>query len=423
MAKSRKKKLVVLWLVFLTLVFVANLVFVTMKTGFKKPEEQECFDKIPKMEITLAETTLEELNSGSKEVKYSGNNVKISTCGEIEEYNGVEIKGRGNSTWGQPKNPYQIKFSEKEDLFGMGKARKWVLLANYLDDSNLRTDVAFYFERLLGEKYALNGEFIKLSINDEELGLYYLTPKVEIGKSRVDLRDPMGILVELDNLRPEDEYFSVDGNNLQFKDIVADDNIEAAEKDFADSLKKIAKAVKKKDLNGLSKLVDIESMVRYYLLSEFTINPDAYSSSFFMYKDGPDDVIHFGPGWDFDYGLGNKKWIWALKDDYYSPFEMSIIQHNSPALSKNIIWLVDSSEFFELVGEMYREKLMGRKEEVLSYLDDQADYIWEVAIDDAVMWEQNFVEEYDYLREWLSNRFDFFDEYFGGMGELDKHML
>ena len=64
-----------------------------------------------------------------------------------------------------------------------------------------------------------------------------------------------------------------------------------------------------------------------------------------------------------------------------------------------------------------------RKEEVLSYLDKQAGRIWELAKDDAALWEQNFVEEYDYLREWLSNRFDYFDEFYGGMSELDKHML
>ena len=422
MAKNHKKRFVILWLGFLTLVFVANLT-VVVAMGVKNQIGNACLDTIPKMEITLAETTLADMIGGDKNTKYPGNTIQVSMCGETREFRDVEIKGRGNSTWGEPKSPYQIKFSEKNDLFGMGKAKKWVLLANFYDDSNLRTDVAFYFERLLGEKYALSGEFVELIIDGETQGLYYLTPKVEIGKTRVDLRDPLGVLMELDNLHTEDEHFMVGENYLQVKDLVAKDNERAAIADFTKSLEKMEAAVREKNLKKLSMVVDVESMVRYYLLSEFTSNPDAYISSFFMYKDGPSDVIHFGPGWDFDFGLGNKKWIWATWDDFYSPYEMSIIRHYSPDLEERVIWLVDSPEFFELVGEMYQEKLMGRKEEVLSYLDKQAGRIWELAKDDAALWEQNFVEEYDYLREWLSNRFDYFDEFYGWMSELDKHML
>ena len=422
MAKSLKKSRVVLVLVFLSLFFVVNaaVVVVLMPT---QSEKFFCTDTVPKIEIDLSEITLEELNTGSKEDKYPDNMAKISTCSGVLSTESVEIKGRGNSTWGQPKNPYQIKFDSKIDLFGMGKAKKWVLLANYFDDSNLRTDVAFYLESLLGEQYALQGEFVELSIDGEDLGLYYLTPKVEIEKSRVDLKDPMGILVELDNLHKNEDHFLVDTNYFQVKDLVADDNEEAAVADFKRSLKMVMKAARQKNLKELGKFVDLESLVRYYLLSEFTVNPDAYTSSFFMYKDGPEDKIHFGPGWDFDFGLGNRKWVWAKNEDFYSPYQMGILDLYNPELYDNVIWLVDNEEFHEMVSVMYREKLLGRKDEVLSYLEKQASYIWGAASQDAAKWECNFTDEYHTLYEWLSGRFDYFDEVYGGLGELDKHML
>ena len=47
----------------------------------------------------------------------------------------IEIKGRGNSTWGLPKKPYKIKLDSKTNLFSMGKNKHWVLLANYYDSS------------------------------------------------------------------------------------------------------------------------------------------------------------------------------------------------------------------------------------------------------------------------------------------------
>ena len=46
----------------------------------------------------------------------------------------MEIKGRGNYSWtGFDKKPYRIKFDKKQNLFDMGKAKKWILLANYYE--------------------------------------------------------------------------------------------------------------------------------------------------------------------------------------------------------------------------------------------------------------------------------------------------
>lgn len=44
-----------------------------------------------------------------------------------------QIKGRGNSTWNYAKKPYNIKFDEKTSLMGMPKAKKWSMLASYID--------------------------------------------------------------------------------------------------------------------------------------------------------------------------------------------------------------------------------------------------------------------------------------------------
>jgi vacuolar-type H+-ATPase subunit F/Vma7 len=45
----------------------------------------------------------------------------------------TEIRGRGNSTWNFAKKPYRLKLSKKEGLFGLKKAKSWVLLADFLD--------------------------------------------------------------------------------------------------------------------------------------------------------------------------------------------------------------------------------------------------------------------------------------------------
>lgn len=54
------------------------------------------------------------------------------------------------------KKPYKIKLDKKADLFGMGKNKHWVLLANYYDNSLVRNRLTYYLGRKLGMEYTPN---------------------------------------------------------------------------------------------------------------------------------------------------------------------------------------------------------------------------------------------------------------------------
>ncbi|MDR1727549.1 MAG: CotH kinase family protein [Acidobacteriota bacterium] len=53
------------------------------------------------------------------------------------------VKGRGNFTWTLDKKPYSLKLETKASLLGMSSHKRYVLLANHLDKSLLRTEAAF----------------------------------------------------------------------------------------------------------------------------------------------------------------------------------------------------------------------------------------------------------------------------------------
>ena len=57
------------------------------------------------------------------------------------------IRGRGHSTWKWDKKPWRVKFDSGVSLFGLHKAKDWVLLANYSDKSLIRNVVAFDMAR------------------------------------------------------------------------------------------------------------------------------------------------------------------------------------------------------------------------------------------------------------------------------------
>lgn len=87
-------------------------------------------------------------------------NAKISVQGsENQDWNFDEvftsIKGRGNTTWNWPKKAYALKLNKKQKILGFPKSKRWVLIANYLDNSFLRNEMAFY----LSER-TCHGEFV-----------------------------------------------------------------------------------------------------------------------------------------------------------------------------------------------------------------------------------------------------------------------
>lgn len=414
----------------LAVAFVANVV---LKLTTTPPSEMG--DRLAVLTINLKDVTLEEINAGEKQTKYPGNSVTLTVQDEEIEYSNVEVKGRGNSTWGTGKNPYQIKFADKVDLFGMGESKKWVLLANYFDASYLRNDTAFYLERMLDERYALNGEFVWLVVDGEEIGLYYLTPKVEIGKNRVNLRDEFGVLVELENLHKEGEncYVTVEENCLTVKELVDDDQEDVAMQDFVENFNQLELAARTGDYAMVQSVADTGDLARYYLLSEFTVNPDAYASSCYFYKDGVDDIIHTGPGWDFDYALGNRAWEWAYNKDFYSPSitrvqeayawggefydedsgEMVEKEPNTNIM-RLFYLLMQIPEFEEEVKTMYREKMSGKKDETINYILGQADLIREKAFKDNLKWKKvDFNIEVATFVDWVTARFEHFEKTYG----------
>lgn len=100
----------------------------------------------------------------------------------------IQIKGRGNTTWNAPKKPYKIKLDAKADLFGMGKNKHWVLLANYYDKSSLRNKLAYDMSGAMGMDYQ-QSVWVDVILNGVCLGVYQLCEHVRVGSTRTNIFD------------------------------------------------------------------------------------------------------------------------------------------------------------------------------------------------------------------------------------------
>lgn len=100
----------------------------------------------------------------------------------------MKIRGRGNTTWGYDKKPYKIKLETKTDLFGFGKNKHWVLLANYTDESHMRNMISYNLSGEMGMPY-MQSVHVDLVLNGEYKGTYQFCEQVKIAGSRVDIHD------------------------------------------------------------------------------------------------------------------------------------------------------------------------------------------------------------------------------------------
>lgn len=433
--KMRKRVLWIGGVIFFVVVIITIVLVWWFLDGSKSDLEKRGIVSrgLPVMEINLNGVDLETINNGSKDKKYEGNELVLYEKGKAKRYDNVEVKGRGNATWGWDKKPYQIEFNRSENMLGMGKSRKWYLLANYKDDTNLRTDIGFLLEEMLDMEYRMRGGFVELYIDGDYNGLYYLTTPVEISKNSVNLKDSLGVLMELDNVygNNEDHYETKNGDFFTVKDVVNKDKKDEAVVDFLDSYNRLEEAIEEKDYNKIMELANVESFAKYYLLSEFTVNPDAYWTSFYFYKDGVRDIIHMGPGWDFDMALANREWENWLGERLYSTTETMVrklelssdvwieMGYNEEEfelmpLARIMFKLMEIPEFQKEVRQVYYEQMMGRENEFITKIVNKAIRIRQTAEMDMVHWKrEDFKMKYEEMLKWIKARYDFFEKEYG----------
>lgn len=270
--------------------------------------------------------------------------------GEYETIHGTNctVNVRGNSTSSADKKPYNIKFDSKTDVLGMGKNKKWSLLANCYDKTLLRNAVVMDFAKEIGVPYTPDYRYVDVYVNDELQGSYLLIDSVEVGSTRVDIDlDNNEYLLELD-WNPEDEdcyYFYSYGGELKFainEPEISD--LTEEQKLYVTGLVADAEAaLKSGDYNEVEKYFDIESMANFYVTLEYFRNIDVATSSTRFHIKG--DKIYGGPVWDFDLSAGN----YSL--DYYG-YGMTVQALHATHLE----WfadLVSYSEFQSLVCERF----------------------------------------------------------------------
>ena len=245
-----------------------------------------------------------------------------STIRIIDEYGSetlaatTSIRGRGNSTWYNPKKPYALKLDSKAEVLGMPKHKRWVLLANWMDRTLMRNDVAYEIARRTME-WAPRGKFVELYLNGKHQGNYYLCEQIKVDENRVNVGDD-GYIFEFDTYGPSDEinyfYSPIKNYPVTIKEPDEDEItswehprfIEA--KDYIGSVEQLLESDKTARARWaeITELIDVTSYIDWWIVLELAYNLEPmHPKSCYMHKKG-DGKLYAGPVWDFDWGTFQK---------------------------------------------------------------------------------------------------------------------
>lgn len=378
------------------------------------------FVKIGKMPVIHIDT-----ESGSMDFVHGkkGNEEKAdiriySESGELlSRKNLKSIAARGNSTFGETKKPYIIKFTEPENILGMGAANKWVLLANAFDLTNLRNYMVLESARKIGMAYTPDVQWVELYLNGEYVGLYLLTEKIEVNDNRVEIPQQGSYLFSLEDrgrviTQNLPHYETQAGLTVRIR--YPEELNEVNQKALSAAVQQAENAILSE--NGIdphsgaiwSECIDVDSWARKYLIEEIFANVDAGKWSQYFYISGEGQKIYAGPVWDYDLTMAIA-WQTAMPNAWYC-------NRSSADGYKIAPWfdaLSQKTEFMQRVVEIYENEFLPMLLELVnSGIEQYAQEVAQSSTVNALRWGKSSVPEgnVELIQLYLQERTQFLND-------------
>lgn len=366
--------------------------------------------------------------------------ISIDGKGEYSNYSGTgRIKGRGNSSWlYYKKKPYKFKLDSKSKLLGMDKAKDWNLLSNYRDVTDMMNVFAFETARWMGMPFTNHTRFVEVFLDGDYVGVYQLTEKVELGSNRVAIDEDEGVLLSFDaddgpDLSPDatDNFWSeVYGLPMCVKEPedLPQEQMDAIKADFA----VLERAVKARNYEAVSELMDIPSFIGILQLHEFLYNVEIDAPrSLYMYKDKGGKYT-FGPVWDWDAAYDFDWNNWTENHTYFTNYR-ELIYGTDPVKATGANYQINKF-FRDMFGDatfvaQYKQAWQDVSAEIYSRnWEEIQKYIAEMEkgayVRDVVRWplkypsrpRSNYVvkDEIQKMSNWLQNRKNYLDGVIAG---------
>lgn len=350
-------------------------------------------------------------------------------------YSGIgSIKGRGNTSWGQPKKPYSIKLESKASLLDIPRTKKYAIVPSYSDQSMMRNFITYKAGLMLdGIEYTPKCEFVEVYLNGSYNGIYILVERVDIESTKVDIQEATaedltgGYLIEKDVANKIDfgsdlwfdcpYWANQDQDYFVLKTPESDDPTLAQQMRnyLANHMQQLHNSIMNLSGDSYMRYVDVDSWIDFIIMQEITKNIDGnLKTSCYMYKQSGDDHIYMTALWDFDLAYGNANWdnaSWEHND--YNDCPAGTGTGGFMAINSSCPWfdtLYDEyPEFRNALISKYNEYRNTIIPAMFAMMNEQGAYLSANTDRNDNMWGTNFSYGVSSLRNWLNGRIAWLD--------------
>ena len=392
----------------------------------------------------------------------------IAHPGQHIDYEGyIAIRYRGSSSFNaSDKKPYSFRpldkpleeggEKKKVNILGMGKDNNWALLAPYADKSMMRDLLAFEVSRPWME-YTPQGRFCELYLDGIYYGVYILTEVVSKGKHRVNLPDPGdsgdditgGYIMEVNRTDGEvthiskyhplsrsgfaysDKYINFQYKSPDYEDLTSDQV--AYIKGRIDQMETTLWNYRPGNEETYKEFLDETNFIDYQIAQELGHNVDAFrlSGKFFKRRDSVDARFKMVL-WDMNLAYGNADyyqgwrtdtWIYQNNDILYNGGDSQLIPFWWYRLNSN----PNYTAALKSRWAQYRRSNL-RQDRVMATVDSLANVLtshnaeqrnseawprWGQYVWPNYYIADNYQDEVNYLKQWLSDRIAWMDNKLG----------
>ena len=369
---------------------------------------------------------------------------------------GIEIRGSSSQMFDKKSYGFETWDEMGEDLNaslgGFPEEEDWILYGPYSDKSLVRNVLIYELSNNMGQ-YASKTKFYELEINEIFQGTYVLMEKIKRDRNRVDISKNKveditgGYIIKIDKPTGDGDWYDeniafasqynttgllVDRGNINFlyEYPKADDVSDEQKKYIQDYIHLFETALISEDFesieNGYRQFIDLDSFIDFFILNEFSKNPDGFRLSTYLHKE-KGGKLKMGPIWDFNLAFGNVNYC-----DGDSPYGWA---HRFNDICSGDNWQVpfwwnrflDDPEYVSLLKERWailRSEILSSDTVLVRLRELQENLKGSSAIDKnfgkwlilgKYIWPNKFIgdsydSEINYLEEWINQRFDWLDQ-------------
>ena len=294
-----------------TLILMKNPLNIQSANRYNK-YQSKLFDNSKVHTIDLFIDDKDEFFENAEDENYVSSTIVI----DGEKFTNIGLRTKGNNSlrltkkYGHDRYSLKLEFDqfEEKSYYGLDK---FSLDSSFQDNAYLKTFLAFDMMNFMGVKTPLTS-YTWVRINGEDWGLFLAIEEIEEGFARRNYGLNHGQIYK-------SAYKSLSHDNYDIKLIYTDDKFESYDNLFSNSKFNPTDEEKKKVINAikilstgenLESVIDIEAVLRYFVVQVFVVNLDSYlgntSHNYFLYEE--DGKISMLP-WDYNlafstYSLG-----------------------------------------------------------------------------------------------------------------------